>query len=255
MKIISVPAINALGLKGPEEMGEKVLTELGIDAVSSQDSSQNGLGHAKVLDIDNSDVEKSEKIIYEKAKSVFSSGEKVVFVGGDHSISYSTVRAFNDINDKAFLVVFDAHADCDIANKEPTHEEWLRATIESGFDPSRIVLVGARKMWDVEKQFLEENGVRVFSGVEGVFKYVKENAGKNIYVSVDIDVLDPEFAPGVSYTESNGVSSEALLFLLGELFSLDVKALDVVEVVPKKDIDGKTVKVAANIIKLASQKF
>ena len=74
--------INGLGLKGSEEMGEKVLAKLGIDG--------------EKVDVDISDVESSEEMIYSKAVDVFGKGEKVCFVGGDHSITYPIFKAFNE---------------------------------------------------------------------------------------------------------------------------------------------------------------
>ena len=190
MKIVSVPRINALGKTGVEKMGEKVLAEIGVDF--------------ETIEVDNSNIESSEKEIYSRAKEIFMGEDKVVFVGGDHSITYPIFKAFGEVNKNAFLIVFDAHADCDYANREPTHEEWLRAVIEKGFvKPENVILIGVRKMWDIERKFLEEKKIKVFEeieNVEAIADYVTEKAnGKEVYVSVDIDVLDPAFAPEVSY--------------------------------------------------------
>lgn len=241
MRIIKVAGISALGKSGPEGAAEKIVAELGVDA--------------EEVSVDNSNVEESGKVIYERAKDVFRDGDKCVFVGGDHSISYPIVKAFNERYDDAFLIVFDAHADCDYCAKEPTHEEWLRGVVDVGFKPENIVLIGARKMWDVERKFLREKGIKVFPevyDVEAIGDYVTENAmGKDVYVSVDIDVLEPCVAPGVSYAEPNGLSSKELFYLLRRVFKVrGIKALDVVEVDVVKDerYDWRTVKVAARIV-------
>jgi arginase family enzyme len=140
--------------------------------------------------------------------------------------------------------------------KEPTHEEFLRRIIEDGFDPAKVILIGARKIEDEEGKFLKEKGVKVFSEIydlEACADYVTEHAnGHDVYVSVDVDVLDPAFAPGVSYIEPNGLSSKELFYLLRRIFFMKgVKALDVVEVIPDKDKahDYLTVKTAAKIVK------
>lgn len=237
-----MPRISALGLNGPEKMGEKVLGELGLDF--------------EAVEVDNSNVESSEEVIYSKAKEVFESKEKSVFVGGDHSITYPIFKAFAEENKNAFLIVFDAHADCDIATENPTHEEWLRAVIEKGFvKAENVILVGARKMWDVERKFLVEKGVKVFEeiyDVEAAADYITEKAnGMDVYVSIDVDVLAPVFAPAVSYPEPNGLSSKELFYLLKRIFAIrSLKVLDVVEVIPEKDekYDYQTVKVAAKVV-------
>jgi len=198
MKIVSVPRISGLGNVGSEEMAEKVLSELGVNS--------------EEIIIGNDDISEDDGRIYSGARNVFESGEKVVFVGGDHSISYPIFKAFNEKNKDAFLIVFDAHADCMPPMKEPTHEEWLRGVIENcGLSGDRIILVGARKVESVEWKFLKDNGIKVFSEInnlEAIGDYITERAnGADVYVSVDVDVLDPAFAPGVNYAEPNGLSS------------------------------------------------
>ena len=251
MKIVGVPRVNGLGRRGPEDAPEKILAELSLrEATGNRQQAT-----VEKIDVDNSDVEKSEDVIYSRAKEIFSSGEKVCFVGGDHSITYPIFRAFSEANKNAFLVVFDAHADCMEPMKEPTHEEFLRAIIDGGFSPENVILVGVRRMEDVERNFLREKGVKVFSeigDVEAAADYITERAnGMDVYVSVDIDVLDPAFAPAVSYAEANGMSSNDLFYLLKRIFCVkSLKVLDVVEVVPAKDekYDYRTVKVAAKIV-------
>ncbi len=259
MKIISVPRVNALGKMGPEKMGEALRTQ-NSDTLTNIIEKQVGARRLRTqmseIEVDNSNVESSEKEIYSGAREIFKGKDKAVFVGGDHSITYPILKAFGEVNKNAFLIVFDAHADCDYANKEPTHEEWLRAVIEKGFvRPENVILIGVRKMWDVEKKFLEENGVKVFGDIfdlEAVADYITERAnGKDVYVSVDVDVLDPAFAPAVSYPEPNGLLSRELFYLLRRIFCIkSLRALDVVEVVPEKDekYDYRTVKVAAKIV-------
>ena len=141
MKIVSVPMINALGLKGPEEAPGRILSELDL---SSEE-----------VEIDNSDIKKSGELIYERSKEIFREKEKVVFIGGDHSITFPIFKAFLEEHDNPFLIVFDAHADCMSPMKEPTHEEFLRGIIENGFSPENVILIGVRKIEREEKKFFK----------------------------------------------------------------------------------------------------
>ena len=246
MKIVSVPRINALGLKGPEDMSKMVLDELrkNVPELDIDD-----------IDVDNSNVEESEEIIYLRSKNIFKKYEKSVFIGGDHSITYPIFKAFSNINKNSFLVIFDAHADCMLPMKEPTHEEFLRAIIEEELVPfENIILVGVRKFEEIERKFLINRGIKVFEEIfdlELVADYITEKAnGKDVYVSIDIDVLDPAFASAVNYPEPNGLSSKELFYLLKRIFCIkSLKALDIVEVVPGKDkkYDYRTVKIASKI--------
>jgi agmatinase len=243
MKIVKVPRINALWLKGPELAPDKILVELGVEG--------------EEIEVDNSDIEVSHNSIYCDAKNVFGREDKVVFVGGDHSISAPILKAFGEVNgfEKSFLIVFDAHADCMEPMREPTHEEIVRSAIEYGFRAENVILAGVRKIEPEEEKFLRENKIKVFGEIndlEAVGDYITERAnGLDVYVSVDVDVLDPAFAPGVNCAEPNGLSSKELFYLLKRIFCIkSLRALGVVEVVPAKDekYDYRTVKVAAGII-------
>ena len=195
VKIIGIPRINALGNKGPENMPEAIRKEMNNDF--------------EIIDVDNFNIEKSEKQISEKAKEILENDQRVCFVGGDHSITYPIMKSFSEKYKDSFLIVMDAHADAMPPMKEPTHEEFLRAIIEFGFDTSKIILIGARKIEPEEKEFLDKNGIKVFGeieNVESVADYVTENAiGHDVYFSLDIDVLDPSYAPAVNYQEVNGI--------------------------------------------------
>ena len=237
MKIYQVPRINALGLKGPEEAPGIILKE--IPSVK--------------IEINNNNTEESEQVIYNKAKEIFSQDEKTLFVGGDHSITYPILKAFQEKNNNPFLIVFDAHIDCDFCAKEPTHEEWLRGIVEAGFDPKNIVLIGIRKEWEVEKEFLKENEIKVFNKIETeTINYIKENSkNKKVYLSIDIDALDPKFAPAVNYQEPDGMDENEFKNLLKEtLKETDVRATDIVEVVLRKDIENKTINLVREIISI-----
>jgi len=252
--IIKIPRINALGNKGPEKAGNFILQEL--------KKIYPGFGKLDLeeIHVDNSNVEEAEELIYKNCKKEFEKlGEKDfrIFLGGDHSISYPCFKAFKEEFENCFLIVFDAHADCMGFLKEPTHEEWLRGVVEKcGLTGSEVVLIGLRKVESEEKRFLQEKGIKYFSGEEDlgeIADYVEgKSFGKDIYVSIDVDVLDPAFAPAVNYPEQDGLSSKDFFYLLEKIFSLSkLKALDIVEIVPEKDklSDLKTIKLGAEILK------
>ncbi len=241
MKIYSTNRINALGLKGPEETPQEI---------------ENFMKYpVEKIKVDNDNIQESENILYMKAKEIFNKNEKQVFIGGDHSITYPIFKAFQEKNKNSFLIIFDAHVDCDFCANEPTHEEWLRGVIEAGFNPKNIILIGARKMWDVEKKFLAENEIKVFNGmfdIESATDYITEMAnGKELYVSIDIDVLDPAFAPAVNYPEPAGLNSKEFFYILKRILKVkSLKTMDIVEIVPQKDknSDNLTLRTVAKII-------
>lgn len=241
VKIIGIPRINALGNKGPEEMPEAIKKELGKDF--------------EIIEVDNSNIEKSEEQVFDKSKEMFGLNDKICFIGGDHSITYPIMKSFREKYNDPFLIVMDAHADCMPPMKEPTHEEFLRAIVNSGFNTENIILAGARKIEPEERKFLKEKKIKVFeeiNDVETVADYVTEKAnGHDVYLSVDIDVLDPSYAPAVNYQEVNGLTSKEFFYIVRRILKIKtLKAMDIVEAVPEKDekYDFRTIKICSKIV-------
>lgn len=255
MQIIKTPGVNCLEKnKACRDAGNSVLEELG----KIRDTN---VLNVEEIHVDNNRVDEQEKLIYENSKKAFEVQDKVIFLGGDHSISYSIGKAFSEVFGKedSYLIVFDAHADCMPAMKEPTHEEWLRALIESGFDSQHIILIGLRKIELEERQFLDQQGVKYyeigkFEDMEvlcdSVMEFVNFSNSK-VYVSFDIDVIDPAFAPSTGYLEPGGFSSREILYFARRLAKLNnIKAVDLVEIdcVADKEKNNMTVKLGTKII-------
>ena len=260
--VIKVPGINGLGkTKGCEKAGDAILNTL-----KEIHSSEKGIPiDIKLLDLeeihlDNSNLEQANNLIYKNSLKIFGTKSKTIFLGGDHSISYSTAKAFFDhcknSGKQACLIVFDAHADCMQPMKEPTHEEWLRALIEEGFPSENVLLVGVRNRWKDEITFLKEKGIRIIS-----MKQLQENlqdmcdtimefsSNRELYVSIDVDVIDPAFAPATPYQEPGGLTSREFIYLIQRINKIkNLRAIDLVEINPEKDKDNITIKLGAKIL-------
>lgn len=234
MLIIGVPFINGLGkTKGCEKIPDILIK------------------NAVKIKVDNDNVKDSLEKIYKESFQILKKHKKVIFIGGDHSISYPLAKAFAEISKKSkkkCLVVFDAHADCMKPMKEPTHEEWLRAILEEKlFD--KVILIGLRKIELEEEKFLKRR-----KEVKILKKNEKLNFNLNlldyeIYLSIDIDVFDPSIAPGTSYLEKNGINFKEFSNLIKKIKD-KAKAIDLVEVNPEKDLNNKTLNLALNMIKI-----
>jgi agmatinase len=181
-------------------------------------------------------------------------------LGGDHSISYSIGKAFMDNckkqKKKPCLIIFDAHADCMEPMKEPTHEEWLRALIESGFPSENVLLVGARNIEKSEIKFIKEKKIKTIS-MSSLTEDLPEmcdtimefSNGKELYVSIDVDIIDPTFAPATGYPETGGLTSRQFLYLIQRIKKIKtLSAVDIVEINEKKDKDKITIKLGAKIL-------
>lgn len=224
MLIVKVPFINGLGKTKGCEKAPNLLAK-----------------NAKEIIVDNDNAKESLTKIYNGAFQILKKNEKVLFIGGDHSISYPLTKAFSKVSRrKKCLIVFDAHTDCMKPMKEPTHEEWLRAVIEEKlFD--KVILIGMRKIEPEEEKFLKGRKEVEINNLDLSDDY-------EIYFSIDIDVFDPRIAPGTGYLEKNGMKIKEFYELLSKIKD-KAKAIDLVEVNPEKDLNNKTVNLALEIIK------
>lgn len=183
-------------------------------------------------------LDETHKNIYEYAQKT----GKALYLGGDHSISYGIIKAMSEKHPDLILVILDAHPDCEVRTQVPSHEDFVRGLVEEEFvKGENICLIGLRNISQNEKKFIEDNNIK---------QSLKDLKGKKVYLSIDIDVLDPNIAPGTGYPESAGLQVSELLSEINTICkSNKVICADIVEVNPKKDENNKTIKVAADISK------
>ena len=267
MFIVKVPGINGLGKTiGCEKAGNEILKVLKEEIFSNESEKNVEIDKLDLEEIhlDNSNLETANKLIYKNAFKMFESKSKTIFLGGDHSISYSIGKAFLDYcqNDgkESCLIVFDAHPDCmpltKGCEKYPNHEEWLRALIEQGFPAKNILLVGARNSDSQENEFLREKNIRRISmnqlleNLEETCEVIMEFSDrKELYLSLDIDIVDPAFAMGTGYREPGGLTSREFIYIVQRLNKIkNLRGVDLVEINPKKDMNNMTVKLGARIL-------
>ncbi len=200
----------------------------------------------KDIAINDNNIEETHTNILKATKNF-----KGLILGGDHSFSYSSMKAFFLAHKNAQLVVFDAHADCVNTFYPPTHEDYLRVLLdENVIKPSNVTLIGTRAVHAIEKKYLLEKKIHHYPqktlDTTKLTKHLR-TIKKPYYLSIDIDVLDPLDAPGTGYPEKNGMRLNELLDLLDHLVKPDI--MDLMEVNPHKDKQARTVKSAAKIIK------
>ena len=229
MEIIKIPAINGLGkTKG---------TELAPNKISKK---------GEILELDNSNIEEQEKIIFEKVKQT---KEKTVFIGGDHSISYPIAKAFLEKFKNLKLIILDAHPDLMPPMENPTHEEWLSAVISKGLNPKNILLIGARNIDLRERKYPIQTITisEINNSREKINEFSKDNP---VHLSIDIDFFDAKIAPATGYPEKDGASKKQGLRLIKEIVKMtNLIGADIVEVNPTKTGAEKTVELAKEILK------
>jgi len=176
---------------------------------------------------------------------------QLFFLGGEHLITYGTYLSFPK---NTGYVVFDAHYDLrdEYAGTKLSHASYLRRIVEErGSD--NVIHVGARAFAKEELGFVKENNIKTISDSE-----IRQGRGPQIlrdhistfdklYTSVDLDVLDPAFAPGVGNPEAAGITSRELFDMIYSLENKKVTGIDIVELNPTYD-NGATASLAAKVM-------
>ncbi len=210
----------------------------------------------KELRVDSSNIEKSFSLIEQYIAGI---SNKFIALGGDHSISYPILKGFSTRHRNFCLLVFDAHPDVMQSFQPPTHEDWLRVLVEQEIvKPNGVVMVGIRNPHIAEIEFIKRNGLRIFTmkhcfelGVKQLTSVIMENCKpfNAIYMSIDIDAIDPAFAPGTGYIEPGGFTSREFLHMIQRISLLkNLQGVDIVEVNPSRDINKLTVRLAARLL-------
>ena len=195
-----------------------------------------------------SDFEKMHKEAESLAVNEYKKGNLVVGLGGDHSVSYGLMRAFAKVHKKAGLIFIDAHLDCQDDFLPPTHEDILRAAVKEKLF-SEIIAIGTRNFTEKEKDFAESHKINFSKEID--YKKIMNLCEKveNIYISLDIDAIDPAFAPGTGWPEPLGLMPQQVMALLEFLKATKkVRGFDIVEVSPPKDVNNITSRLAARLL-------
>jgi agmatinase len=200
-------------------------------------------GDAPVLP---ADAARTHEAIERTVAEVVSAGAIPVVLGGDHSIAEPDIRACARQHGPVGLVHFDTHTDtgAEVFGVEVSHGTPMYRLVEQGWiDPKRYVQIGLRGYWPGPKEFgwQVEHGITSFFmhdvrelGIAAVVDRSLEVVGAGpTFVTVDVDVLDPAFAPGTGTPEPGGMTSGDLLWACRTVAErVELVGADVVEVIP-----------------------
>ena len=255
-------------LRGTAEAPEKIRaamfcdasnkwTELGVDlgvAGSFDDSGDLLFSSNSDSDITTGDSRTTfaDYPIFEQIETrvgqVVDRGKRPVSLGGDHSITYPIVKAFAKRYPELTIFHFDAHPDLydEFEGNRLSHACPFARIMEAGL-VKRLVQMGIRTMNAHQREQARKFDVEVVE-MRGLPAYEKLKADGPIYITFDMDVLDPAFAPGISHREPGGMTvREAITHL--HAIEGEIVGADVVEYNPVQDVAGMTATVAAKILK------
>lgn len=202
-------------------------------------------------------VNASLEMIEEAARELFRAGKFPIFMGGEHLVSYPLIKvAFEKYPDLA-VVHFDAHADLrmDYMGEKNSHATVMRRVAEL-LGGKNIYQFGIRSGEGAEIAFGKEHThLYIDKLIEPLKDVIPTLQGRPIYVTLDIDVVDPGFAPGTGTPEPGGCTSREIIQCIHMLGAVNVVGFDLVEVLPIHDLSERTSLLAAKIIREAILTF
>ena len=221
------------------------------------------LGDAGDMRLPNASPLAQVRSAIQKQAAVLMARHHCVFVGGDHSVTLPLLRAASAKYGPLALVHFDAHCDTwqDHFGEPSGHGTWTYEALAEGLvSASHTVQIGLRSSGErAAREYVQDQGGLIFTaralrgldgaGLQPVIQQIKQRIGtRPVYITLDIDCLDPAFAPGTGTPEPGGLSSSQVLTFLEELASLQCIGMDCVEVAPAYDHAEMTSHAAATFL-------
>jgi len=182
------------------------------------------------------------------ASCLIAGGSKLVCFGGDHSITFPIVDAFTQKIENLHILHLDAHADLydNFDNNPFSHASPFARIMEKGKAGS-LTQVGIRTLNTHQKKQAERFGVTSVEMKDFSMGFISKLKSP-LYLSLDLDVLDPAFAPGISHHEPGGLSTREVIAIVQGISALLVGA-DIVEYNPMRDVNNMTAMVAYKLFK------
>lgn len=222
----------------------------GIDV---EDLSLHDLGDLHILTATEKTLERIALVV----KDLLEAGKKPITIGGEHTITLGAVKGLGNKTSRTAVVSFDAHLDLrnEFMGLKLSHTTFMRRLNEE-VKPAKIIEVGTRAVCKEELAYAKKAGIGFFAaqeirneGIEETIRQLKKKLAecKNTYFSVDMDVLDPAYAPAVQNPEPEGLETHMLLDILCNICDERLLGFDVVEVAPNYDQGISAIQAAKTI--------
>lgn len=190
------------------------------------------------------------KYTFEK---IMNSSKIPISIGGDHSITSEIITSMAKPNEKISMVYFDAHPD--FVSSHSNYYGSVITDILPHLEVESSVQIGIRTPEEEELENLKKHNFQTFTpfdiskqGIENIANSVIKKLGKNVYISFDMDCIDPSFAPGVSVPVPLGLNSIDCVYLLQRIAKKGIIGMDIMEVCPSYDIKDRTSHLASRMI-------
>ncbi|MDQ7788744.1 MAG: agmatinase [Eubacteriales bacterium] len=258
MVIVGAPLDSTTSFRGGTRLGPRAIREMSYNLEDYSIELGSEISNVTFFDAGDLEfplgyLEESLNRIEQVADRIVGDGKIPVFLGGEHLITLPIVKAVAKHYPELVVIHLDAHADLreEYLGAKLSHATVMRRVSEI-VSPSNLFQFGVRSATREEIIFARDNGYMsiddVLGGLEEVTPILK---GRPVYLTLDIDVVDPAFAPGVGTPEPGGIDSRELLQSVYYLYDLNVVGLDIVEVNPTYDVSGRTAALAAKVLREA----
>jgi len=253
ISILGIPHdVNSSFMRGAAEAPSHIRPELLSDAYSLWTETGFDLGAPGTL-VDHGDIHfdgsrDDWELIEQEVARVLSYGNPLISLGGDHAITHPVMRAVRKRYENLTIVHIDAHPDIyhNYQGNPRSHTSPFARIMEEGL-ADRLIQIGLRTINDHHRDQFEKFGVE-FVEASRLTQSLKLKLQTPVYLSMDIDALDPAYAPGVSHREPGGLSTRQVIDLI-QAIDQPIVAADIVEYNPRCDISNMTALVATKLLK------
>lgn len=257
--IVGVPFDNTSSYRPGSRFAPRAIREASLNIEGFSFRSNRSIDDLRIHDAGDLDVslrvEETLRRLELVTREIIEAGKTPVLIGGEHTLTIGSVKAI----DKPFkLLCFDAHLDLrdEYLDMKFSHATVIRRICETNKNLEEVIIVGARAACKEEIEYAKKKGVHIIPSREILDGSIRDSSSKvnrllgdakALYLSLDMDVLDPAFAPAVQTPEPEGISTHQLLNMISEIDMDRLVAFDITEMAPPYDF-GATSAVAAKII-------
>ncbi len=203
------------------------------------------------------DTKKTLEMLELVTKDILKAGKTPVTIGGEHTITLGTAKSLQNLVQKTAIVSFDAHLDLrnEFQGLKLSHTTFMRRINEEA-KPARIIEVGTRAVCKEELAYAKKADIKYYTtreirkqGAAAIAGQLKKELAnyRHVYVSVDMDILDPAYVPAAQNPEPDGLETHTLLEILAAICDKRTVGFDVLEVAPNYD-QGTSAIQAAKVI-------
>lgn len=202
------------------------------------------------LDLPFGNTQKALEMIYDKALQITNDEKIPLMVGGEHLVSYGAVKAVAEKYPDLILLHFDAHADLrdDYLGEKFSHATVIRRIWDIIGD-EKIYQFGIRSGDKEEFKWSKEHTCMEKFDVNSLDEIIEKIKNEKVYITIDLDILDPSIFPGTGTIEPGGISFNEFLKVIKKINKLNVVGADVVELSPHYDRSGTSTAVACKVIR------